>query len=385
MGNVLLFLLLSLFLEGVFAEEVTVKSGDSVTFYTDPNIQEGNVIDWRFGPQSDLIARIKRKAKTSKVYEDVLDWKFKDRLRMDNQTGDLTIKNIMTADSGDYEVSNENGVKKSFKVSVVSDDSVKTVSVVKGDYITLLTGLPDMKRISAIQWRFKHHNSTIAEMKTGNIFIYDDTDERFKDKLLLNYTTGSLTIANIGTEHDGDYEVDIISSSGYTLHQSYNVTVIVPTGDFKSLIIEEEGASVTLQTGTKIQVNDLMQWRFEDTDLTPGGNLKDGLNMDMKTGSLTIINPRRTDSGFYDLKIIRSRYSIHKKFAVAVYGAPGSPICGPSGWSSGAVAGICAFLVAAIVALVIYFYRRIANLQAQLYDKKDTLMSTMSTLSDKNE
>ncbi|XP_056304451.1 uncharacterized protein LOC130216581 [Danio aesculapii] len=353
MGNVLLFFLLSLLLEGVFAEEVSVKGGDSVTFYTDPKMQEDNMIDWRFGAQGDLLARIKRKANVTKVFEEVLDWKFKDRLKIDSQTGDLTITNIMTSDSGDYEVSNGIGGKKNFKVSVVSDDSVKTVSLVKGYYITLLTGLPDMKRISAIRWRFKHHNSTIAEMKSGNILIYDDTDKRFKDKLLLNYTTGSLTIADIGTEHAGDYEVDI-SSSGYTIHQSYNVTVA--TGDFKSLIIEEEGASVTLQTGTEIMVSDLIQWRFEDTDL----NLNSGLQMDKKTGSLTIINPRRTDSGFYDVKIIRSRYSIHKEFTVAVYDG------GPSGWSSGAVAGIVACLVAVIAALVIYFWRRITNLQAQL-------------------
>lgn len=98
-------------------EVVSVKGGDSVTLHTDSQIQKGDVTYWKFGPKRILIARYNKAAKVRKINEDELEGKFKGRLKLDDKTGDLTITNIRTTDSGEYEVSSDDDFKKSFNVS----------------------------------------------------------------------------------------------------------------------------------------------------------------------------------------------------------------------------------------------------------------------------
>ncbi|XP_016366811.1 SLAM family member 5-like [Sinocyclocheilus rhinocerous] len=99
-----MFLTLVLFclccLTGVFGDSVLVMEGDSVTLHTDvTEIHEGANILWKFG---SMIAEI------SGVYgiftSDVPDGRFRDRLKLDNQTGSLTITNITAQHAGPYEV-----------------------------------------------------------------------------------------------------------------------------------------------------------------------------------------------------------------------------------------------------------------------------------------
>ncbi len=103
---------------GVFSESVSVsvKEGDSVTLSPElSEIKKDDVIDWRFGDL--LIARV-RKTNNPSVYEDALDGKFRGRLKLNGQTGDLTITNFRNTDAGDYEVSNSiDTIKKTFSVS----------------------------------------------------------------------------------------------------------------------------------------------------------------------------------------------------------------------------------------------------------------------------
>ncbi len=103
---------------GVFGEKmsVSVKEGDSVTLYPElSEIKKDDVIDWRF--RDSLIARV-RINNNPTVYEDALDGKFRGRLNLNGQTGDLTITNFRNTDAGDYEVSNSiNTFKKTFSVS----------------------------------------------------------------------------------------------------------------------------------------------------------------------------------------------------------------------------------------------------------------------------
>ncbi|KAK7126454.1 hypothetical protein R3I94_017814 [Phoxinus phoxinus] len=102
-----LFVFLLLF-KGVFAEDtvksVSVMEGDSVTLNTDTEIQKAELILWTFGPDSTRIAQINKIINMVSLYSNVLDGRFRGRLELDDQTGDLTITNIKTDHSGLYEL-----------------------------------------------------------------------------------------------------------------------------------------------------------------------------------------------------------------------------------------------------------------------------------------
>uniref|UniRef100_A0A8C1YHV3 Immunoglobulin domain-containing protein n=1 Tax=Cyprinus carpio TaxID=7962 RepID=A0A8C1YHV3_CYPCA len=85
----------------VFVEKKTlsVKEGNSVTLETGAvEIQRENEVLWIFGPQNTVIAQIDKKAGNISYTDDE---RFRDKLELDNQTGDLTITNTKSTDSGD--------------------------------------------------------------------------------------------------------------------------------------------------------------------------------------------------------------------------------------------------------------------------------------------
>ncbi|KAK7136656.1 hypothetical protein R3I93_016869 [Phoxinus phoxinus] len=116
MKNISLFFVFCVFMEGVFGDSVSVTEGKSVTLNTGlSEIKTDEVIEWRFG--ETLLGRV-RKASKPTFDEDALDGKFKGRLTLNNQTGDLTISNIKITDSGEYKVSNKVDLSKTFNVTV---------------------------------------------------------------------------------------------------------------------------------------------------------------------------------------------------------------------------------------------------------------------------
>ncbi|KAK7136658.1 hypothetical protein R3I93_016870 [Phoxinus phoxinus] len=358
MKTVLLFFVFYVVMNGVFGESVSVKEGDSVTLHTDLlEIQRDDVLQWRFGADGFLIAQINKGADTSSIY-DGPDGRFRGRLKLDNQTGDLTITNTRTEHSGLYEVTSSRN--KMFNVTVLPVDAVKSVSVLVGYSVTLNTDLIEIQRDDVIQWRFEHLNPPIAEInrKDRKISKHDGPDERFRGRLQLDYWTGSLTITHTSTKHSGFYEVDIISTSNHTIHKSFTVTV---SGEVRTVSVMK-GKSVTLHTGlSEIQTDDFITWMFGDIILaeiyknqssldqlfyTYDGadeRFRDGLQLNNQTGSLTITQSKTSNSGIYELKINSNR---HLRFTLTV-----------SGLSSGEIAGVVVgvlLLFAAIAAFVIY-------------------------------
>ncbi|XDV23371.1 hypothetical protein PO909_027966 [Leuciscus waleckii] len=93
---------------------VSVMEGDSVTLNPDPtDLQGDEEIIWKFG--DEIIA----KETNGIIYSD--DVKFRDRLKLDKQTGSLTITNIRTEHVGHYSVDirKSTGTKlKTFQVTV---------------------------------------------------------------------------------------------------------------------------------------------------------------------------------------------------------------------------------------------------------------------------
>ncbi|XP_039538338.1 uncharacterized protein LOC120486391 [Pimephales promelas] len=194
-------------LDGVFGDgvwSVSVFEGDSVSLNSDTEIKDDDVIQWKFG--NTLIAEINKRADRITVYDDVLDGRFRDRLKLDNQTGSLTITHTTTEHAGYYKLLT-NRERKSFHLTV---SVVKGISVEKGDVVSLHNDLTEMKEDDVIQWSFG--KTLIAEInkRFDSIAVYDDVlDGRFRDRLKLDNQTGSLTITNTKTTDSGVYELDI--------------------------------------------------------------------------------------------------------------------------------------------------------------------------------
>ncbi|XP_039510058.1 uncharacterized protein LOC120464569 [Pimephales promelas] len=104
---------------GVFAvKSVSVIEGDSVSLNSDlTEMMDDDVIQWRFGDENTLIAEIDVLEDRMTVYEDVPDGRFRDRLKLDDQTGSLTITHTTTEHEGVYELQT-NSVRKIFVLAV---------------------------------------------------------------------------------------------------------------------------------------------------------------------------------------------------------------------------------------------------------------------------
>uniref|UniRef100_A0A8C1UQE5 Ig-like domain-containing protein n=1 Tax=Cyprinus carpio TaxID=7962 RepID=A0A8C1UQE5_CYPCA len=132
-----MFLKLVLFsvwrLLGVFGDTVTVESvsvleGDSVTLDSDlTKMMDEDLILWRFGSENTLIAEIDLMASSMTVYDDVLDERFRDRLKVDHQTGSLIITDTRTEHTGLYKLQS-NSVRKNFSLTVYARLSVPVIS-----------------------------------------------------------------------------------------------------------------------------------------------------------------------------------------------------------------------------------------------------------------
>ncbi|XP_067253094.1 CD48 antigen-like [Chanodichthys erythropterus] len=116
--------------ECVFGDSVSVMEGDSVTLYTDlTEISEEEDILWKYGAENSLIAKMKQKKQTF-ITSDGPDGRFRDRLKLDDQTGSLTITNIRPEHAGLYQLEIK-GVKlttKTFSVSVYARLPVPVIS-----------------------------------------------------------------------------------------------------------------------------------------------------------------------------------------------------------------------------------------------------------------
>ncbi|XP_048042333.1 carcinoembryonic antigen-related cell adhesion molecule 6-like isoform X2 [Megalobrama amblycephala] len=63
------------------------------------------------------------------------------------------------------------------------------------------------------------------KVETGVFRTYDGADGRFTGRLALDYSSGSLTITNIRTEHAGRYQLQIISDTGHQSDETFTVSV----------------------------------------------------------------------------------------------------------------------------------------------------------------
>ncbi|XP_056304126.1 uncharacterized protein LOC130216253 [Danio aesculapii] len=102
-----------------FGEIVSVLEGDSLLLHAS-NIHQDDDLVWKFGAEKSLIAEMSGAAGIFFIYDDVLDGRFRNRLKLDKVTGSLTITNIRTEDAGDYELKISGAILRdtTFRVSV---------------------------------------------------------------------------------------------------------------------------------------------------------------------------------------------------------------------------------------------------------------------------
>ncbi|XP_052445051.1 uncharacterized protein LOC127986827 isoform X2 [Carassius gibelio] len=251
MNNIFLFgvLLLVNCVFGVEADEVSVSVmvGDSVTLHTDvTGGPKGSDIIWKFG--DEIIARMNAADATPSTV-DGPGATFKDRLKLDRETGSLTITDIRTEHIGNYSVDIRgiNATLKKFQVTV--HDVVKRVPLMEGDSVTLHTGVTQIQGSDQIVWKFGDLGTIITNLngpddaKWRNIHLKDQTPD--------------LVISNIPRDQTGVYKVEI-NTINKVLHRKYHIDV---GGGVKTVSVMERDP-VNLITGVnKIQGYDLILWK----------------------------------------------------------------------------------------------------------------------------
>ncbi|CAM4660169.1 unnamed protein product [Leuciscus chuanchicus] len=225
---------------------VSAMEGDSVTLYTGVQTNQQEDIKWYFndtriaqisGDLSDICTDVQCNEGTER---------FRDRLKLDHQTGSLTITNTRNTHSGLYELniiiisSSDSG--KIFNVTVkgvsaAKRDEVKRKSVKEGESVTLDPGV--IKKTSDVMmWYF--NDTLIAEITGDQSKICTDVQckERIRDRLKLDHQTGSLIITNTRNTDSGEYklQINIINSSfSITRVKRFSVSVVdVPDSGLSS-------------------------------------------------------------------------------------------------------------------------------------------------------
>ncbi|XP_052445461.1 uncharacterized protein LOC127987223 [Carassius gibelio] len=235
MKNLFIFLMIlpyrGVFVEDISGVTVSVMGGDKVTLHTDVETNQHEKIKWFFN--STRIAQISgdlRKICTDVQCKDG-DERFRDRLKLDHQTGSLTIRDLNTTDSGEYQlliISHSSNSVKTFSVAVndvpaAERYKIQRKSVKEGESFTFDPG--DINKDDMMKWYF--NDSLIAEITGDQSKICSDVEckERFGDRLKLDHQTGSLIIMNITNTDSGDYKLQI-SSRNFTIqrHRSISIT-----------------------------------------------------------------------------------------------------------------------------------------------------------------
>ncbi|KAL1251726.1 hypothetical protein QQF64_019522, partial [Cirrhinus molitorella] len=224
---------------------VSVTEGDSVIFHTGVETNQHEDIKWYFS--NNRIAQFSRfpsvfctdvKCNADKVTES-----FRDRLKLDIQTGSLTNMNIRPSDSGIYElkiISSSSSSEQIFHiVNVVPAAEQEEVKINEGESVTLHCS-EIRKPNDVLTWYF--NDMLIAQIsddpkKTCADVQCKNADERFRGRLEVNQN-GSLTIKDTRNTDSGLYKLQMTishSSVSITRVKRFSVTITaVPDSSLSS-------------------------------------------------------------------------------------------------------------------------------------------------------
>ncbi|XP_073793324.1 uncharacterized protein isoform X2 [Danio rerio] len=324
-----------------FSEEdwrMLVMEGDDVTLNSGTELDENVHVKWLFGDEclKSPIAEISGATGEILTYDGNVNGRFRDRLRLDHQTGSLTIIKTGPEDSGTFEIQTMNCKRTHFGHRMVSVNE-RRISVEEGKNVTLEID-SEVQHDDQILWMFGVDETLVAQTRGGTIETHDDAaDGRFANRLTLE-ESGSLAISNITAEHTGVYKAQIIRR-GKTSYKKFKVVMLA------EFVPVKKGEDVTLHTDYKVKAEDQIQWKFghknsliaemngESREITMhddvlNGKFKDRLMLEKETGSLTITNVTTDLSGVYKMKISTSAgTSTNKSFNVFATGESLNVIC----------------------------------------------------------
>ncbi|XP_072526144.1 T-lymphocyte surface antigen Ly-9-like [Salminus brasiliensis] len=359
-------------------ERVEVTEGSSVTLTNDlSGIQSDFVIQWTFGATDACIAVLFGRDNLTHF-----DPRFRDRLLLDTLTGSLTISNITSTHSGRYKVliSSDEISTKYFIVTVYAPVSKPVIrhfrsgnrsescspvcSVEKGEDVTL-SWYEEKERISSIS---RSDSSERLHLPLNRTFpnSYTYTCESANP---VSHQTTQLNIAELCDFNSGQSSVHCCGSLEFMVRLVLSAVMVLATGACEikegcndeahlgspSLLLiageeavrlqELEGNTVTIHTGlTGVQSHAQILWYYglEDADVLivislafkgeanteyTSDRFRDRLQLDRLSGSLTIRNISREDSGVYTLQIITEIISVWR-FRVKVYSQSSVHCCG---------------------------------------------------------
>nr|NP_001164414.1 uncharacterized protein LOC100327252 precursor [Danio rerio]CAP71897.1 si:dkey-19a16.1 [Danio rerio] len=304
----------------------------------------------------------------------------------------------------------------------VAPESVWSSKV--GESVTLNTHFTKEQH-DVILWHFNGIRIAVIAGEANKSCLYDGEGGRFRDRLEVDYESGSLTITHITAEHTGVYAAEIIRSKssgtreslnrnpkcnsakvipktnniGHTI-TTFNVSVSGVSSDAPESVSGKVGESVTLNTHLTKEQHDVILWYFNDIRIAliageanksclydgEGGRFRDRLEVDYESGSLTITHITAEHTGVYEAQLIRSKSSGNRESLNRISKCDRTKITqinnnlgdtittfnfsvsavSDSWLSAEAVAGICACAAVLLVILVgycIFFYRKKEGLQ----------------------
>ncbi|XP_073792669.1 uncharacterized protein isoform X1 [Danio rerio] len=216
--------------------------------------------------------------------------RFTNRLKLDNQTGSLTITNIRNTDAGIYN-------HDIFKIPTRENSFVGDVHYV-GEYKLVI--ISPSSRVSI-------HRS----------FRFNINEQDVK-------TAASVGASNCKREISVSVILSVLVTVALIVGGKYGLSWMLKKRQKYGLAIalKKEGQSVILDNDIEIETDDHLQWLFGEVTLFDEGNdeqLISRLSLD-QTGSLTINDLRTTDSGYYKLLINKGGKTTSKRFKLIVSG-----------------------------------------------------------------
>ncbi|XP_056304528.1 uncharacterized protein LOC130216670 [Danio aesculapii] len=155
-------------------KSLSETEGDSVTLNTDvTEVQRNDQILWMFGPQETRIAEIHKQS--IEIFDS--NETFGDRLKMDRQTGSLTITNIRNEHSGLYKLNIISSRGTSYKRFSITVYAPLPVPVISSNFSNSSSSdsscsvLCSLANVSAVSLSWYKGNSVLSSISVSNLSI----------------------------------------------------------------------------------------------------------------------------------------------------------------------------------------------------------------------